>query len=64
MFFLACQKGGEEADLATMAGKDSAGGLTAAFLMHKAGILSQLEFYSVDGHDPWDMPSAESLEPW
>jgi len=64
VFFLHHQQGDREADLATMAGKDDTGGLTAAVLLEKEGVLSQLEFYSVDGHDPWEAPSAESLEPW
>ena len=48
----------------TMAGKDDADGLVAAVLIEKAGTLSQLEFYSVDGHDPWGTPSAETLVSW
>nr|WP_271009071.1 hypothetical protein [Paucibacter sp. B51] len=47
-----------------MAGKDEAGGLVAAVLVAKEGALSQLEFYSVDGHDPWGIPNVETLAPW
>jgi hypothetical protein len=64
VFFLPHRQGDSEADLVTMAGKDNSGGLTAAVLLEKAGSLSQLEFYSVDGHEPWEVPDAESLEPW
>jgi hypothetical protein len=51
-----------ERDIATYVGRDSSGGLTAAVLLQSDSELSQLEFYSLDGHDPWSMPSLETLE--
>lgn len=64
VFFQPHEKGDCEAELVTMAGKDDTDGLVAAVLLEKAGILSQLEFYSIDGHDPWGIPSSETLSPW
>lgn len=63
VFFQAYEAGDTETDIATMAGRDSSGGLVAVVLLEKAGALSQLEFYSVDGHDPWGLPIAETLGP-
>lgn len=64
VFFQPHTKGDAEDDLVSFAGPDSNGGLTAAVLMEKNGVLSQLEFYSVDGHDPWSIPLVESLAPY
>jgi hypothetical protein len=64
VFFLPHEQGEEETDLVAMAGKDNSGGLVAAVLFEKSGLLSQLEFYSVDGHEPWEVPNAENLAPW
>lgn len=64
VFFQQLEDGDREVDLVTMAGKDDSDGLVAAVLIEKEGALSQLEFYSVDGHDPWGIPNAETLEPW
>ena len=52
-----------EQDLSSYVGRDREGGIVAAMLMQKQGRLSQLEFYSVDGHDPWFPPRARDLEP-
>jgi hypothetical protein len=64
VFFQPHEDGDCEADLVTMVGKDDTDGLVAAVLLEKAGMLSQLEFYPVDGHDPWGIPNAETLSPW
>ena len=53
-----------EQDLSTYAGKDKDGGIVGAILMQKHGRLSQLEYYSVDGHEPWHPPAAQDLEPY
>lgn len=53
-----------EQDLSTYAGTDKEGGLVAAVLLQKQGRLSQLEYYSVDGHDPWYPPMAQDLRPY
>src|SRR5438132_616153 len=62
IFFVPSTKADRENDLVTRAGKDRTGGLVAAVLLQKAGRLSQLEFYSVDGHAPWYVPAANSLQ--
>ena len=62
IFFQPHAEGDHERDLISHIGKDSSGGLDSVVLMEKDGLLSQLEFYSVDGHDPWSVPHAESLE--
>lgn len=63
IFFQPHADGEHERDLISHIGKDLGGGLVSAVLMEKNGLLSQLEFYSVDGHTPWSLPNAESLEP-
>jgi hypothetical protein len=64
VFFQSHSEGDAEHDLVSFVGPDFSGGLTAAVLMEKNGVLSQLEFYSVDGHDPWSIPMVESLAPY
>jgi hypothetical protein len=64
VFFLPHAKGDDEHDLVSYIGRDTSGGLVAAVLTEKSGRLSQLEFYSVDGHDPIEIPIPESLEPY
>jgi hypothetical protein len=53
-----------EQDLSTYAGKDKVGGIVGVVLMQRQGNLSQLEYYSVDGHDPWYPPAAGDLKPY
>ena len=62
VFFQPHQVGDREQDICQAIGPDETGGLVGAVLMEKAGLISQLEFYSVDGHSPWQAPLAESLE--
>ena len=62
VFFQKHEVGDREQDLLHAVGRDETGGLVGAVLLEKAGLLSQLEFYSVDGHSPWRAPLAESLE--
>jgi hypothetical protein len=64
VFFAFHESGVQESDLSTYAGTDVQGGLTAAVLLQKQGRLSQLEFYSIDGHDPWFAPKACDLQPY
>lgn len=64
VFFQSHIDGDCESGLVTMAGKDDSDGLVAAVLIVKDGELSQLEFYSVDGHNPWGIPNVETLAPW
>ena len=63
VFFQPHTDGDSEHDLISHVGKDLGGGLVSAVLMEKNGLLSQLDFYSEDGHAPWSLPIAESLEP-
>jgi len=64
VFFLKHEPKNQEQDLSTYAGKDESDGIVAAVLLQRNGLLSQLEFYSVDGHDPWQVPRAQDLEPY
>ena len=64
VFFEPHQPSIHEQDLSTYAGTDKEGGIVAVVLMQKQGRLSQLEFYSVDGRDPWFPPRAQDLEPY
>jgi len=63
VFFEPHEPGIHEEDLSNYSGTDKEGGIVGAVLMQKNGRLSQLEFYSVDGHDPWFLPRAQDLEP-
>ena len=64
IFFEKPLPGVSETDLSTYAGRDETEGLVAAVLLQSNGRLSQLEFYSIDGHDPWFAPRAEALAPY
>jgi len=61
VFFQVHAQGDRERDLVSLVGRDSTGGLVGAVLLEKQGLLSQLEFYSVDGHNPWSIPAEDSL---
>lgn len=62
IFFQPHQQGETEHDLVAFAGPDASGGMTGAVLMEKNGVLSQLDFYSIDAHEPLSMPLLETLE--
>jgi len=62
VFFQPHQTGEREQEIASYAGKDSWGGVVGILLWAKGGHLSQLEFYSVDGHDPWSIPAESTIE--
>ena len=64
IFFEPDESGVHEEELSTYAGADKEGGIVGAVLMQKHGRLSQLEFYSADGHDPWSPPQAQDLKPY
>lgn len=49
-------------EIASYAGVDAGGGVTGVALWETEGRFSQLEFWSVDGHDPWSAPSIATLE--
>jgi hypothetical protein len=63
VFFQVPRDGMREWDVAHFVGREPNGAVTGAVLMASAEGLSQLEFYSVDGHDPWSIPEVSSLEP-
>ncbi len=64
VFFQTHTKNSDERFLAPgYNGRDASGGLVGAFLSESMGRLHQLDMYSVDGHDPWTIPDAETLEP-
>jgi hypothetical protein len=52
-----------ERQVASYMGRDSSGGEVGAVLFENDGQLSQLEFYSVDGHEPYGPPEPASLRP-
>jgi hypothetical protein len=64
VFFQAHVLGDQERDIVSMAGQDATGSLVGAVLLERQGVLSQLEFFSVDGHDPWEVPDAQNLAPF
>jgi len=51
----------KECDLASMQGIDDFNGLVGAVLLHDNGKLTQLEFFSIDGHDPYLTPKPGTL---
>jgi hypothetical protein len=63
IFFQLEESGVHEEDLSTYAGTDKEGGIVGVVLLQKHGRLSQLEFYSADGHEPWSPPRARDLKP-
>ena len=62
VFFQSHEPSESEHEVASYAGKDESGGVVGVVLWEKHGKPSQLEFYSADGHDPWHIPSATTLE--
>jgi hypothetical protein len=64
VFFQIHHADGREQHLISYAGKDHSDGLVVAALLEKDGLLSQLEFYSMDGHEPWGIPDVDTLEPF
>jgi hypothetical protein len=61
VFFQPHVAGEREHEIASYSGNDATGGIVGVLLWQKNGRLSQLEFYSVDGHDPWAIPEASTL---
>ena len=62
VFFQSHHAENRELEVASYIGRGSPGGLVAAVLLRSDEQLSQLEFYSVDGHEPYGAPDPESLE--
>ncbi|MFO0817519.1 MAG: hypothetical protein U1A77_06230 [Pirellulales bacterium] len=63
IFFEPVEPSDREEDLSSYAGTDKEGGVVGVVLMQKQGRLSQLEFFSAGGHDPWSPPLARDLKP-
>jgi hypothetical protein len=51
-----------ESDLVTCHGRDDSGGAVGVVLLTSDDKLSQLDFWSLDGHEPWSSANPESLE--
>lgn len=64
IFFRPHAPGFSEADLVSLVGVDEQGGLVGVVLLHDDDTLTQMEFYSVDGHAPWSAPKPEGLKPF
>lgn len=64
IFFQPDVDGARYYDLVSFAGRDDAEGLVGVVLMESDGKLAQLDFFSVDDHEPWSVPDAESLAPF
>jgi hypothetical protein len=62
VFFEPASRSEPETVLVSYAGNDQTGGCVAVVLLQKSGRISQLEFYSVAGHDPWFVPAVDALE--
>ena len=62
VFFQPHRTGEDERKVCSYSGKDASGGIVGVLLWEKGGYPSQLEFYSVDGHDPWSVPLPGTLE--
>jgi hypothetical protein len=62
IFFLEHQFGDSEYDVCMFSGNDRFGGLVGVALMEKQGKLSQLEYFSIDGSNPWEPPNPEQLQ--
>ncbi|MFI5445581.1 hypothetical protein [Polaromonas sp. UC242_47] len=61
IFFRRHTHGAKEVDLVSMQGTDISNGLVGVVLMADGGMLTQLDFYSIDGHEPWLLPKLETL---
>ena len=50
-----------ETDAVSCSGKDQSGNVVGVALLEIEGILTQLEFWSLDGQEPWSYPMPETL---
>jgi hypothetical protein len=50
-----------EREIASYVGTNQSNGLTGVVLWEESGKMSPLEFYSLDGHQPWFPASIETL---
>lgn len=62
IFFQVHRPGDQESEVCMFSGNDSYAGLVGVTLFEKQGQLSQLEYFSFDGHDPWQPPEPEYLQ--
>ena len=63
VFFQHYDAESRERKVASYMGQDSSGGEVGALLFENDGRLSQLDIYSVDGHEPYGAPEPASLRP-
>jgi hypothetical protein len=61
IFFQPHRVGDSEREVCSYSGKDASGGIVGVLLWEKCGAPSQLEVYSVDGHEPWALPMTRTL---
>lgn len=62
VFFQPHGSGSQEREVASYMGKEPNGGVVGVVLWEIDGQFSQLEFYSMDGHEPWSIPIVNTLE--
>ena len=63
VFFEAHHPGKRYGNIAVYSGRDASGGLVGVVPMESGGRLSQLDFFSIDGHEPWQIPDPSTLGP-
>jgi hypothetical protein len=63
IFFRPSSQAAHERDIGSWHGIDEYGGVVGVSLTEEAGEITQLEIYSLDGHEPWGLPRLSSIEP-
>lgn len=61
IFFQPHKEGDHEYSLVDAFAKDETGGVVGVSLFVKDGLLSQLEVFTADGHDPYFLPRPENF---
>jgi hypothetical protein len=55
---------GQYKEVASYFGKGSNDGLVGIIIWESEEQIAELEFYSIDGHDLYEAPDAENIEPY
>ena len=63
VFFRSVAEGAHEQDIGSWHGVDAYGGVVGVALTEEAGELTQLEVFTLDGHEPWGLPAVGSVAP-
>lgn len=63
IYFQPYTSGNNELEVSQLRGLDFNDELVCATLIQDDGVLTQLEVYSVDGHQPFGMPNLDELQP-